>query len=243
MPRSLSASLVPVSAAAPSIFKTQGRHETRHVCRNIFFGHGLQSALSVGYETPRAARVLFMQEITQLLKAAADGDRKAADAVVAGLYEDLRRLASQHMRRSGDLTLLDTTALVHEAWLRVLGTEPRDFPDRRHFLAYAARAMRTVVIDLVRARRAERRGGGAADLTLNTEIAELTPQGDDDILRVHEALEELAQVEPRLAQVVEMRYFGGMLEQEIAAALGVTDRTVQRDWQKARLFLAMNLKT
>ncbi|PZP35217.1 MAG: hypothetical protein DI603_04915 [Roseateles depolymerans] len=184
-----------------------------------------------------------MQEITQLLRAAAEGDRKAADAVVAGLYEDLRRLARQHMRQSGDLTLLDTTALVHEAWLKVMGTEARDFPDRRHFLAYAARAMRTVVIDLVRARRAERRGGGDADLTLNTAIAELAPQSDDDVLRIHEALEELAQVEPRLAQVVEMRYFGGLLEQEIAAALGVTDRTVQRDWQKARLFLAMNLKT
>ncbi|TXI25791.1 MAG: sigma-70 family RNA polymerase sigma factor [Roseateles sp.] len=184
-----------------------------------------------------------MQDITQLLQAAAGGDRRAADAVVAGLYEDLRRLARQHMRRAGELTLLDTTALVHEAWLRVAGRDFRDFPDRRHFLAYAARAMRTVVIDLVRAERAERRGGGAAELTLNTAIAELAPQGGDDILRIHEALDELAQLEPRLAQVVEMRYFGGLLEQEIASALGVTDRTVQRDWQKARLFLAMSLKT
>ena len=80
-----------------------------------------------------------------------------------------------------------------------------------------------------------------AHLTLNTAIAETTPQGDDDILRIHEALDELASVEPRLAQVVEMRYFGGLLEAEIAQALGVTERTVQRDWQKARLFLSMSL--
>jgi RNA polymerase sigma factor (TIGR02999 family) len=145
------------------------------------------------------------------------------------------------VRGAGDLTLLDTTALVHEAWLRLSGAEGKDFPDRRHFLAYAAQAMRSVVIDLVRARQAERRGGGQEHLTLNTAIAELTPQGDDDVLRVHEALDELALLEPRLAQVVEMRYFGGLLEQEIAQALGVTERTVQRDWQKARLFLSMSL--
>lgn len=148
------------------------------------------------------------------------------------------------MRLSGDITLLDTTALVHEAWLRLAGAHGRqDFPDRRHFLAYAARVMRNVVIDLVRARQAQRRGGDQQRLTLNTAVAELLPQSDDDILRVHEALDELAEMEPRLAQVVEMRYFGGLLETEIAAALGVTERTVQRDWQKARLFLAMSLKT
>ncbi|MFN3303854.1 MAG: ECF-type sigma factor [Roseateles sp.] len=182
-----------------------------------------------------------MQDITQLLSAAQAGDRAAADQVVAQLYGDLRRLARRHMRSSGNLTLLDTTALVHEAWLRLAGGG-HAFPDRRHFLAYAARAMRSVVIDLVRSRLAERHGGGQSLLTLNTAIAEQTPQGEDHILRVHEALDELARLEPRPAQVVEMRFFGGMLEQEIAEALGVTERTVQRDWQKARLFLAMSLR-
>ena len=181
-----------------------------------------------------------MSDITQLLQAARQGDRAAADQVVAQLYGELQRLARRHMRRAGDMTLLDTTALVHEAWLRLAGSQGKDFPDRRHFLAYAAHAMRSVVIDMVRARQAERRGGGQAHLTLNTAIAELTTQ-DDDLLRVHEALEELAQLEPRLVQVVEMRYFGGLLEQEIAQALGVTERTVQRDWQKARVFLAASL--
>lgn len=184
-----------------------------------------------------------MSDITQLLQAAQAGDRVAADQVVAQLYGELQRLARSRMRRSGDLTLLDTQALVHEAWLRLAGLQGQHFPDRGHFLAYAARVMHSVVIDLVRARQAERRGGGEQALTLNTAIAELTPQRDEDVLRVHEALEELAQLEPRLAQVVEMRYFGGLQEAEIAAALGVTERTVQRDWQKARLFLAMSLKT
>lgn len=182
-----------------------------------------------------------MSDITQLLQAAQQGDRAAADQVVAQLYADLQRLARRHMRRAGDMTLLDTTSLVHEAWLRLAGSQGKDFPDRRHFLAYAAHAMRSVVIDMVRARQAERRGGGQVHLTLNTAVAEITPQDDDGILRVHEALEELAQLEPRLVQVVEMRYFGGLLEQEIAQALGVTERTVQRDWQKARVFLAASL--
>jgi RNA polymerase sigma factor (TIGR02999 family) len=184
-----------------------------------------------------------MSDITQLLQAAQAGDRAAADQVVAQLYGELQRLARSRMRRSGDLTLLDTQALVHEAWLRLAGLQGQHFPDRGHFLAYAARVMHSVVIDLVRARQAERRGGGEQALTLNTAIAELTPQRDEDVLRVHEALEELAELEPRLAQVVEMRYFAGLHEAEIAAALGVTERTVQRDWQKARLFLAISLKT
>lgn len=182
-----------------------------------------------------------MQAITQLLQSARQGDRAAADQVVAQLYGDLQRLARRHVRQAGHLTLLDTTALVHEAWMRLAGSQGADFPDRRHFLAYAAQAMRSVVIDLVRARQAERRGGGQQHLTLDTAIADQIPQGDDDLLRVHEALDELAQVEPRLAQVVEMRYFAGLREQEIAEALGVTERTVQRDWQKARLFLSISL--
>lgn len=183
-----------------------------------------------------------MTEITQLLQAAGQGDRAAADQVVAELYGELQRLARQKMRAAGDMTLLDTTALVHEAWLRLAGAQGKSFPDRRYFLAYAARVMRHVVIDLVRARLAERRGGDQAAVTLNTAVAEQTPQTDDDILRVHEALEELAAVDQRLAQVVEMRYFGGLLESEIAEALGVTERTVQRDWQKARILLSMSLK-
>lgn len=183
-----------------------------------------------------------MPDITQMLKAASQGDRAAGDQVVAALYEDLRRQARRHLRKSGDMTLLDTTALVHEVWLRLADLQGRDYPDRRYFLAYAARAMHTVVIDLIRARQADRRGGGQDMLTLSTNVVEQTPQAENDVLLVHEALDELAQIEPRLAQVVEMRYFAGLAERDIADALGVTERTVQRDWQKARLFLASSLR-
>jgi len=183
-----------------------------------------------------------MHEITILLKAAGAGDGQAADQVMSLLYADLRRLARSRLRRSGELTLLDTTALVHESYLRLQGSGELEFVDRGRFLAYAAKVMRTIVIDMVRGARAERRGGEALHVTLNTEVGESLARPDDEILRVHEALEELAAVDERLAQVVEMRYFGGLTEAEIAQALGVTERTVQRDWQKARLFLSMALK-
>lgn len=181
-----------------------------------------------------------MSEITHLLKAARLGDRAAADEVMARLYADLQRLARQRLQQSGDVSL-NATALVHESYLRLQRTGGLDFPDRGHFLAYAARVMHSVVIDQVRARQAERRGGGLQAVTFDTAIAELAPQADDDVLRVHEALAELTAVDARLAAVVEMRYFGGLLESEIALALGVTERTVQRDWQKARLFLSLAL--
>jgi RNA polymerase sigma factor (TIGR02999 family) len=183
-----------------------------------------------------------MTEITTLLRAAGAGDLQAADAVVELLYGELHRLARSRLRRSGELTLLDTTSLVHESYLRIQRSGELDFADRNHFLSYAARVMHTIVIDLVRARQAERRGGLGVQVTLNTEIGESVAREEGEILRVHEALEELAGVDERLAKVVEMRYFGGLTEPEIAACLGVTERTVQRDWQKARLFLSMALK-
>ena len=180
-------------------------------------------------------------EVTQLLRAAQDGDRQAADQVMSLLYADLRRISRSRLARSGELSL-NPTDLVHESWLRLSAGQVQDFPDRRRFLAYAARVMRSVVIDHVRARQAERRGGDALFVTLDTGVADLPPQRDDEILRVHEALEALAAQDARLAQVVEMRYFGGLTEPEIAAALEITERTVQRDWKKARIFLSMAMK-
>lgn len=179
-----------------------------------------------------------MSEITTLLRAAGAGDREAADQVYALLYADLKRLAHSRLRRVGEMTLLDTTALVNESYLR-LGASAADFPDRHHFLAYVAGVMRSVVVDLVRARLADRRGGSAEHVTLNTAVVDSAHRHEDEVLRVHEALGDLAQADPRAAQVVEMRYFGGLTEPEIAQALGVTERTVQRDWHKARLFLSI----
>ena len=184
-----------------------------------------------------------MSEITQLLQAARSGDSTAADRVFTLLYAELRQLAHSRLRHSGELTLLDTQALVHESFLRLQGPAAEaHFPDRHHFLAYAAKVMRHVVIDTVRARQAERRGGGQALLTLDTQLQDNLHHHDDEVLRVHEALEELAQADPRLALVVELRYFGGLAETEVAAHLGVTERTVQRDWHKARLFLRVALR-
>lgn len=182
-----------------------------------------------------------MSEITTLLHAAAGGDRQAADRAYALLYADLQRVAHSRLRREGDFTLLDTTALVHESYLRLRSGPTLDFADRHHFLAYAARVMRSVVVDLVRARRADRRGGGVVHLTLNTTLAGPAADDGDEVLRVHEALDSLAAMDARLGAVVEMRYFGGLSESEIAQALGVTERTVQRDWQKARLFLSTTM--
>ncbi len=185
-------------------------------------------------------------EITTLLHAAGAGDRAAADRAFSLLYADLKRLASSRLRRSGELTLMDTTVLVHESYLRLQAGGTAAFPDRHHFLAYAAKAMRAVVVDLVRARQAERRGGGAEVLALDTQLQEQLPdplsRHDDEVLRVHEALDELAALEPRLAQVVELRYFGGLSEAEVATSLGLNERTVQRDWHKARLFLRVALR-
>ncbi len=179
-----------------------------------------------------------MSEITTLLRAASGGDRQAADRAYALLYADLHRVAHSRLRREGEFTLLDTTALVHESYLRLRSGPAPDVADRQHFLAYAARVMRSVIVDLVRARQAERRGGGALHLTLNTTLAGAAADSGDEVLRVHEALDSLSAMDARLGAVVELRYFGGLSEVEIAQALGVTERTVQRDWQKARLFLS-----
>ena len=184
-----------------------------------------------------------MSDITSLLKAAAQGDRQAADQAFALLYADLQRLAHSRMSRSGSMTMLDTTALVHESWLRFQGGNEAVFADKQHFMGYAARVMHSVVVDFVRARRAARHGGGVEHVTLNTAIGDALSQRDDEILRVHEAMQQLAVADKRLHDVVELRYFGGLSEAEIAAILGVTERTVQRDWAKARLFLSSALNS
>ncbi|MFM2399954.1 MAG: hypothetical protein RL341_2111 [Pseudomonadota bacterium] len=162
----------------------------------------------------------------------------SAREMFPALYNELRRLARSRLASGGRHTLLDTASLVHEAFLRMQREGSVDPKDRDHFMAYAATTMRSVVIDFVRRRTAERRGGGAEHITLNTQVAESLGASDDEILAVHDALETLGKVDARLVQVVEMRYFAGLTDVEIGAALGVTDRTVRRDWERARLLLA-----
>jgi RNA polymerase sigma factor (TIGR02999 family) len=180
--------------------------------------------------------------ITLLIEAANSGDAGALNRIFAALYPELHSLARARLRRTQPFTLLDTTALLHESYLRLVKLGQLKVENRAHFLAYAARTMRSIVVDFARSRLAERRGGGAQEVSLDTEIASGVHAPEEEIVRVHDALIELAQVDERLVRVVEMRYFGGLTEEEIGAALGVTERTVRRDWEKARLLLAIALK-
>jgi RNA polymerase sigma factor (TIGR02999 family) len=154
------------------------------------------------------------------------------------LYQDLRRLARSRLASGGRHTLLDTAALVHEAFLRMQRNGGVAVNDHQHFLAYAASTMRSVIIDFVRRRTAERRGGDVEHVTLDSLAAQDLGACDEEIVAVHEALKTLAKVDQRLVHVVEMRYFAGLDDGEIGKSLGVTDRTVRRDWERARLLLA-----
>jgi RNA polymerase sigma factor (TIGR02999 family) len=165
----------------------------------------------------------------------------AAQELFALMYQDLHRLAHARLQRNEPITLLDTTSLVHETYLRVLKSGRVEIAERPRFLAYAAQVMRSIIVDFVRQRHAERRGGNDPRVPLDS-VAELVPSAEDEVLRVSEALNELAKVDERLAKVVEMRYFGGFTEDDIGLALGVNERTVRRDWQKARMLLSLALQ-
>jgi RNA polymerase sigma factor (TIGR02999 family) len=184
----------------------------------------------------------LMSSLTQLIQQAGTGDSSARDELFSAAYDELRKLARSRLRDGGRNTYLETTALVHESYLRILNSGHLRLEDRRAFFAYASKVMRSVVIDSVREHQALRRGGDLIQLTLDTQLSDALPSGEAEILHVHEALLALEAAEPRLAKVVEMRYFGGYSEIEIADALGLTERTVRRDWDKARLLLMSSLK-
>ena len=183
-----------------------------------------------------------MSELTTLLLRAHSGDEAARQQLFVAAYEDLRVQARARLRGGTRNTLLDTTALVHESFVRFIHAGKLNGADRGHFFAYAASVMRSVIVDFARQRQAERRGGDVEHVTLSTELGESLPAGENEIVGVHEALERLEEGDPRLARVVEMRYFAGMSEAEIAGVLGVTERTVRRDWKRARLLLAATLE-
>jgi RNA polymerase sigma factor (TIGR02999 family) len=176
-------------------------------------------------------------EITTLIRAANAGDRQAVDRLFELLYADLHQLAHARLRASPPNTFLNTTALLHEAYMRFVKAGQLDVDDRRHFLAYAARVMRSIVVDFARRRNAGMRGGGKAHDALDPGVAGALQRSHDEILRVHEGLEALGRIDDGLARLVEMRYFAGLQVQEIAEALGVTERTVERQWHKARAVL------
>jgi RNA polymerase sigma factor (TIGR02999 family) len=181
-------------------------------------------------------------DLRQLIERAQSGDSSALDQLFAETYEDLRRLARARLRAAPPVTVLDTIALVNESWMRLSQSGRLRPQDRAHFIRYAARAMRSVIVDYARRRLAERRGGDRARIELTTSIVSDAPAGENEILSVHDALEQLGATDARAAEVVQMRYFAGMSESDIATALGVTERTVRRDWTKARLLLAEALE-
>lgn len=181
------------------------------------------------------------EPLTVLLSRMAGGDRASRDAVFVAVYQELRRLAHSRLRDGGRNTVLDTTALVHESYLRLVQTGELSFEDRRAFFGYASRVMRSVIVDTARARMAERRGGDAQKMVLSTDLVHDLGHDEQGIVEVHEALHELEKADARAAQMVEMRYFGGYSDKEVAAALDVTERTVQRDWEKAKMLLRVIL--
>ena len=182
-------------------------------------------------------------EITVLLDAAHNGDRSAMDRVLATLYQELHSMARRQLAGQHGHTL-DATALVHEAYLKLIGRSSgaAQFDDRAHFFAYAASAMRSVVVDYARQRLAQKRGGDQHRVTDLPEDIEGGLRLDEDMLGLDTALSRLTQVDPRLTQVVELRYFAGLSELEIAGLMSRSERSVRRDWQKARMFLRASLK-
>ena len=181
-------------------------------------------------------------DLDALIRRADAADTPAAERLFALLYHELHRLAEHHLRREGRALTLGSTTLVHEAFLNMAGRDGVAFPDRARFLAYASRAMRTLVIDYARRRRARKRGR-ELEITLigNEPPTAAAEQTAEDLTRLGDSLTELASVDPELASLVDLHFFCGFSFVEIAALRGVSDKTVQRDWRKARMLLQHSL--
>jgi len=178
--------------------------------------------------------------ISSLMDAAEGGEPAASAELFSALYSELHRMAASQLRRTPAMSL-GATSLLHDAYLDISEREGARFPDRGRFMAYASRVMRTLIIDYVRSRRAVKRGGGFAITTLvEDEAAAASEVGE--LTRLSEALDELAELEPGLAEVVDLKFFCGFSFAEIAAIRGVTERTVQRHWDKARIFLRRSFR-
>lgn len=177
-------------------------------------------------------------EVTLLLQRARAGDARALDAAYAAVYDELKRAARLQLRRHRDA--FETTALVHEAYLKLVGGRPIDLNDRNHLLALSARAMRQVLVDHARNIHALKRGAGQDAVTLTARIGS-EERAVVEVLQLDELLGALHRADPRAAKIVELRYFGGYEEEEIADMLGMSYRTVRRDWRKARAFLLAEL--
>jgi RNA polymerase sigma factor (TIGR02999 family) len=179
-------------------------------------------------------------EVTGLLKAWSGGDQAALERLADQVYDELRRIARRYMRNERAGNTLQTTALVNEVYLRLVDVKNVDWQHRAQFFAISAQMMRRVLVDAARARGSRKRGGGAVKVNID-ETAVLTPQPDASIMALDEALEVFSRVAPRQAKVVELRYFGGLSEEEIVEVLRISPRTVRRDWDFAKAWLMREL--
>jgi RNA polymerase sigma-70 factor (ECF subfamily) len=179
--------------------------------------------------------------LTQALVDWRNGDRDAGNRLFAAVYQELRRLAGWHLQRERLGQTMQATALVNELYLKLFGGEPVDWQNRAHFFAVAAQQIRRLLVDHARARQAEKRGGGRVRLSL-TEVSGLAAPIEEDLLDLDDALRRLEALDPRAARIVELRYFGGLTEQEAAVGAGVSVATVKREWDFARTWLISQLK-
>jgi RNA polymerase sigma factor (TIGR02999 family) len=180
------------------------------------------------------------EEITRILTAWTQGDPKALDALVPIVHAELKRLARRYMRAERLGHTLETSALVNEAYLRLVGANDVQWKNRAHFFAVSARLMRQILVDYARSRGYQKRGGGAYGVSLD-EGMNSGVRVDDDLIAVHEALLRLAEMDPRKGDVVELRFFGGLTESETAEVLQVSPETVRRDWRLAKAWLRTQL--
>jgi RNA polymerase sigma factor (TIGR02999 family) len=180
-------------------------------------------------------------DITQVLKRASAGDAAAVNRLLPLIYDELRALADSWLQHGPQALTLQATALVHEAYLRLVRQEEVQWRDRAHFFAAAAQAIRHVLVDYLRTRGRQKRGGGRDRVRLDDDLA-VTPEQDVDLLALDEALNALARLHPRQAQIVELRFFGGLAPEEIARYLDVSPRTVFGDWRMARTWLWQQLR-
>ena len=196
------------------------------------------AAFDLGFRNPQYPG---MGDITELLNRAKTGDTQARDQLFAKIYPELKRLARSKLSGESPMTLIDPTVLVQEAYLRLTQQPTLPGTDRKAFFAYASQVMRSVIVEHARTRNALKRGGGDERVTLTAGIA-FAPMGDPEVEALDAALKSLHKINDRAHQIVEMRYFGGLSLDEIAAVLDISNATVKRDWLKARAFLFKKLK-
>ena len=185
-------------------------------------------------------RITQQHNITQLLVEWSDGNQSALDELYPLVYDELHRLARRYMSRERKGHTLQTTALINEAYVRLVDQKNVRWANRSHFFAISAQIMRRILIDHARRQAYAKRGGGAQQVSLE-EVAAIVPEQGRELMRLDEALKSLAEMDPRRSQVVELRYFGGLNNEEIAGVLHVSENTVTRDWNMARAWLYQQL--